>query len=917
MKTTSFLDKIAFELLKEPQKILNSLIVLPNKRAKVFLENALRKKAAKPMFSPKMLSIDEFMQEVSGIKNIDKTILLFEFYKVYLENTPTEEHQSFETFSNWAKTFMNDCNEIDQYLIDTNHLFSYLIDIERIKQWKVEPLPNDLIEKHLAFWRKMPVYYYAFYSHLIAKKQGYQGLIYREATKKRIDYSQNTTYEQIYFVGLNALTKAEDTIIYQLVTQKKATVFWDFDSFYIDDLQHEAGFFARKNLKNFNLTKDTTSWIEHNFSSEKNIQIIGTPKSIGQAKIIGNILAKIPSTEHSRTALVLSEEQLLLPVLHSLPNFVENVNITMGYSTRNNPIERLFSVWFKMHQAAQKRNAKTPVFYFKDVIDLLTHPLVVQNLDTRTILSEIQQNNITFITETKLLSLCKENSLLFNYLFLKLNSTEEAINQAINLIIYLKESLENNQENDKLSLPFLYAIYKILIQIQNYQSEYKTITTLETLQGIYKNLIDFSSVSFEGEPLTGLQIMGVLESRTLDFDTVIIASLNEGVFPKANSNISYIPLDVRREVGLPTYKENEALFSYHFYRLISRAKNIYLVYNTENDGLDSGEKSRFITQIEIDGLPQHQITHKIFQPKLPNHSYQPLTVEKTDEIIEILTQKATDSGFSPTFLTTYIRNPIQFYFQKVLKINEVEEVEENIEVNTLGTIIHRVLEFLYTPLIDKTLTINDINKMIKNIDSVVLQFFTEIYKEGDIKKGKNLLSFQVAKRTVYNFLLQEKIALEKGDLVTILGLEQTFERVLVDKRLPIPIKIQGNIDRIELRNNSIRIIDYKTGRVEENNLKITNFEGLTTDTKYEKVIQLLCYAFLYEEFTKNYPLEVGIISFKNLSAGFMPFGTKIHSRDKNPITNITPEILENFKTELICLINNIFDKDAPFIENIL
>lgn len=289
-----------------------------------------------------------------------------------------------------------------------------------------------------------------------------------------------------------------------------------------------------------------------------------------------------------------------------------------------------------------------------------------------------------------------------------------------------------------------------------------------------------------------------------------------------------------------------------------------------------------------------------------------MEIGKTELVLQRLKQIATDKGFSPSALTTYIRNPIQFYFQRVLSIREVDEVEENIALNTLGTIIHGALEELYKPYLNQFLSVGIIDEIISLSNSEIEKQFKEVYKEGEIKKGKNLLAFEVAKRNIYNFLSEEKKLIEKGDTVKIIALEVGLERNLEDARLPFPVKIAGNVDRIEIRNGKLRIIDYKTGKVEPRSLQLKEWNGLTADLKNDKIIQLLCYAFMFEEQTKGLDIEVGIVSFKNMKSGFMPFGIK---EGKEVGSLVTSQTLEDFKNELIELILEILNPEIDFKEN--
>jgi ATP-dependent helicase/DNAse subunit B len=432
------------------------------------------------------------------------------------------------------------------------------------------------------------------------------------------------------------------------------------------------------------------------------------------------------------------------------------------------------------------------------------------------------------------------------------------------------------------------------------------------LYAIYKQVIDLAEVSFEGEPLNGLQIMGVLESRVLDFETVIITSMNEGKFPAGKSQNSFIPYDVKRELGLPTFKEKDAIYTYHFYHLLQRAKNIYLLYNTESEGLDAGEKSRFITQLEVEKQPKHNLTHEIYNAVLPDTAYSPMIIPKSEKVMLRLKEIA-EKGFSPSALTSYIRNPIQFYFQKILRISEVEEVEENIALNTLGTIIHETLRVLYEPFIGKFISEIDIENCIKKIDSEVLVQFKVVYKEGEIKKGRNLLAFEVAKRNVFNFLKVELESIKNGDAIKILELEKTFERMVEHPSLPFPVLIRGNVDRIEERNGIIRIIDYKTGKVEKTSVTLKSWRGLTEDIKNDKIIQVLAYAYMYEKNANGRPIEAGIISFKNLKSGFLPFNFK---EEKESVAIIDNEIQSNYLEQIVLLLNEILDMTIPFEEKV-
>ncbi|RRJ90001.1 PD-(D/E)XK nuclease family protein [Flavobacterium macacae] len=919
MTNTTFLDKIAKTIIDNyDHKLSDLVVVLPNKRAKVFLIEAMKNATDKTVFAPQIISIEDFVQEIANIRSIDSIELVFEFYEVYLEITAKEKQQTFELFANWGKTLLQDFNEIDRYLLEPNHILSYLKDIEDIKHWSLDAEKRTkMIDSYLQFWDLLPKYYESLYNHLLNKGIGYQGLIYREAVKNLDSFSNSIGSTEYLFAGFNALNASEEKIVQHLLASDKAKIFWDADDAFLTDPFHDAGLFLRRFKESWTHYKaNPFEWIVNDFSATKNIQIIGTPKTIGQAKIAGDIIEKhIEQNANSlnKTAIVLGEENLLVPLLYSLPNSVGALNITMGYSGKNNPAQILIAKLFKMHTNALSRNQNSYVFYYKDVLDILTHPLVEPYAKTGDLVKIINSNNYTFITQNKVFELEQNKSELFLLLFQKWENGAMPVLEVISkLLLQIKSNLSNDSEEEKITKAFVFSIFKVINKLMNYYSNHQHIDTIDTLYAIYKQIIDLAEVSFEGEPLNGLQIMGVLESRVLDFDTVIVTSMNEGKFPAGKTQNSFIPYDVKIELGLPTYKEKDAIYTYHFYHLLQRAKTIYLLYNTESDGLDGGEKSRFITQLEVEKQKNHTITHEIYNATLPDVAYQPIVIPKSEKVMERLKEIA-ENGFSPSALTSYIRNPIQFYMQKILRIREVEEVEENIALNTLGTIIHGTLEELYKPLLGKFLSSEDIKNCITLIDDEVLKQFKEVYKEGEIKKGRNLLAFEVAKRNVLNFLKVELKEIENGDAVKVLALEKTYERKLEHPSLPFPVLIKGNVDRIELRNGKIRIIDYKTGKVEARDVTLKQWDNLTSEIKSDKIIQVLAYAFMYEPNLQSEEMEVGIISFKNLKNGFLPFNFKV---DKTENTIINEEISVNYVEQLVVLLNEILNQDISFEEKI-
>jgi hypothetical protein len=920
MTNTSFLEKIAETVIHNYSDSLSTtIIVLPNKRAKVFLIDALKKQINSPVFLPEILSIEDLVQKISGLRLIDPIELIFEFYEVYLKLPKNSEVQSFEVFANWGKTLLQDFNEIDRYLLDPSKILTYLDNIKEIEHWSLNAeARTELITKHLEFWKLLPTYYTSFYKYLLEEKKGYQGMIYREAVL-RIEQDQDLyNNKNILFAGFNALNAAEEIIIQHLLVSNQAKIYWDIDESLLQDASHDAGLFVRKYKNNWKYYKSNPfEWVSNDFSKSKEINIIGTPKSVGQAKITASIIEKInlekPENDLNKVVIVLAEENLLVPLLYSLPESVQSLNITMGYSSKNNPAQILVEKLFRMHINAINRKGNSYVFYFKDVLDVLNHPMIEPYVDGKNLARTINTYNYSFISHDKLFELQKVRTEVFNLIFEKWEGdVNGALNKIVRLLQEIKEGFNNDNEEEKIAKTFLYSIFKTINKLITYSSHYQHMNSLPVLFSVYKQIIDLAEVSFEGEPLNGLQVMGILESRVLDFETVIITFMNEGKFPAGKSNNSFIPYDVKKEYGLPTFKEKDAIYSYHFYHILQRAKNVFLIYNTESEGLDAGEKSRFITQLEIEPRPNHTLSHEIYNAILPEVAYQPKVIAKSEAVMARLNEIAT-KGFSPSSLTSYIRNPIDFYFQKILRIREVEEVEESIAVNTLGTIIHETLKTLYKPYEGKFLSEFILQSFLKESDDEVLRQFKLIYKEGEIKKGRNLLAFEVAKRHVQNFVRHEQESIKQGIAIKIIAIEKTYERLLEHSDLPIPILIKGNVDRIDERDGVIRIIDYKTGKVEKGNVKLKAWDGLTLELNNDKIIQILSYAYMFFEEAKGKDIEAGIISFKNLKSGFLPFTFKGENDESSTIND---EVISNFIHEIVILLKEIFNTEVPFEEKL-
>lgn len=904
----TFISETLNTILTKQKSFENTVFILPSQRAGVFVKQAL-KETIEVGFLPRILNIEQFIEEVSELHKIDSVQLLFHFYAIYKKAEPKPEE--FENFISWAFTVIQDFNEVDQHLINSKEIFTYLKDIQRLKNWSVKkPFEEtNMVKNHFSFLEKLEIYYDPFYAFLLEKQIGYQGLIYREATKKIEAYITKNKHKNYVFMGFNALNKAEEYLFQQLLSAGNTDVYWDIDSSFLEN-NHQAGTFIRKYTSEWKYYQtNPISTVSSNFELEKNIEVIGASKNTTQIKYAGELLNKL--SNHNKTAYVLADESLLPITLNSLPKKVEAINITMGYPLKDIPTTSLFTSIFQLFLTQTKLNkTHSEQFYYKDVLQFFKHasiqPLLIDNGNNLfdTISIKIAKDNDAFISKTQiasfLLPLEKQTRETIIDIFHPIEKTQDFIQRILNLITVLKETA------NPLEKEYLFRFYTVFSQLHTFQNEYSFLKTFKTIHQLFNQLLNTESISFKGEPLQGLQLMGMLETRVLDFENIIITSVNENILPKNSVQNTFIPFDVKLEFGLPTYREKDAIFSYHFFRLLQRAKNIYLLYNSESDTFGGGEKSRFIAQLLNlkDGIKELQIS-----PKVKTEKTEVKEIEKTDEIISVLNEVAK-KGFSPSALTSYLYNPYQFYTQKVLKLSEYNEVEETVASNTMGTIIHDTLDALYQPYIGKYLTSENIKEMFAKVDDLVSFYFKKHFHNSDIFTGKNRLTFEVSKDYVNRFLENEKQLISEKNQLKIIATEENLETTIEIEGFDFPIKIRGQVDRIDELNGVTRIIDYKTGKVEASSLKVLDVSNIA-DEKYSKAIQVLLYGYMYSKSnTVNNTIESGIISFKNLRSGLI----KVDFDKKD--YEITEQRIDDFIEAIKKLVKEIFNQSIPFIEKI-
>jgi ATP-dependent helicase/nuclease subunit B len=916
----SFLSKVVNQVLSTNNNISDVTLILPSKRSVLFLKKELKKQIKTTILLPKVLSIEEFIIQISEFDLIDNITLIFEFYKIYSDLTPVEKLDSFETFTKWASILLQDFNEIDSNLIDAQYILNYVTESKRIEKWNLDEKDHtQLTQNYLNFFDQIKIYYSKLFSHLKNKNIGYQGMLYRKAYENTNKFITLHSNQKFVFAGFNALNKAEENIIHEFLLNDIADIYWDNDDFYSIS-NNQAGKYFKLYKDNWNYyNSHSFKWIDNNIDKNKNVFIYGAPQNISQIKKVGAILSDLSKNNSLKnSAVILGNEKLLPILLNSIPKEIKEVNITMGYELQNIPLANFFEFIFKLHLNKNKFESKNS-FYYKDFINVIKHSILYNywskdeafNSKLHTL---IYKKKTIFISPIEINELVHEGLKLteiFNILF---GNWGNNINTILKNFVFIINYLGKSKNLNTIEKEYLFRFNNVFQQLLNLNNDYGFINNLNTLHQLYKQILRKENLSFQGEPLKGLQIMGVLESRVLDFDNVIITSVNEGFLPMGGSQNSFIPFDIKIETDMPTYKEKDTIFAYHFYRLFHRAKNIYLLYNTETDDFGSGEQSRFITQLlfakENKYLENVTIKKNLVMPSIHSSPFFLKEVQKSDEVIDLLKKIALE-GFSPSSLNLYIRNPIDFYTRKVLKLKEYKEVEETVAANTFGTIIHDTLENLYSPFIGNYLTLRNIEKIKEKLeDEIIFQFKNNCILKS-ISSGKNYLTFEIAKQFLFNFLNHEIKELQKNKKIKILALEKSLTHEYHFKNFSLPIQLKGKIDRIDEVDGVLRIVDYKTGKVESNNLIINDWEKLTSEESYSKSFQVLFYAYLYSK-NKNLNfntqnVESGIISFKNLRSGFM----KVNN---SPINQQT---IDEFLIQLNNLFLEIYDKKIPFTEKVI
>ncbi|GAB5556120.1 MAG: PD-(D/E)XK nuclease family protein [Schleiferiaceae bacterium] len=919
-----FLHQVADKLRNDhPDKLSEVLVVTPSKRAELFLKTELTNVLDKPTISPRFMTIEEWAEELTGFSLLSGLPLLAKLYEAH-QNLLGEEANSFEEFTKWGQSLLGDFNEVDRYRLIPEQIFYNLRDAKVLERWGLQPdeEPTELMETYLEFWDHILPLYHAFTGLLKKNNTAYQGMAFREMSDQLDgldNWLRENKIQETYLVGFNALNASEEMVFRHLLKTNSATVLWDMDSYFSDPPHQEAGLFFRRYLEEWSeLDSQKLSWISNDWDHKpKTIDAFGVSGSFAQAQKVSEILSELPAEaiEEKRVAVVLADEGLLVPVVDALPSNIESFNITMGLPLKETPLASFVILLVSLLEKREK--AQSNSFYYTDLIRLFEQPAINEYTSSKkasaeAFIQKIHSKNWVYTTWEEIFKNLPE---------LKGEALETLLKPNVSMSEWLVAAQEFFQfyaecvRDQKLEREIAYKMFKVFGQLASLIEDHEFLGSFIHLKPFIIQSIGEESLDFVGEPLEGLQILGILETRLLDFDHIIMTSVNEGVLPKGKTPGSLIPFDLKVGFGLPTHTEKDAVYAYHFYRLLKGAEKVTLIYNVAPAEIGTTEPSRFVLQLarEWGGLPHQSFVQRTENTYLPpNTIEEDYAVAKTPPLREAIDVIAHEKGFSPSSLTTFIKNPLTFYKQRILRVSEAEDVEETIGDNTMGSYLHEVLETLYTPFVDsqKPLKAEDIAAMKSQGKDLLYKAFREDFSDRSLASGKNHLIFNVALEMLNTFFAEEKKRIAKNESeglpTRVLSLENEYTSSLGNPERPILLK--GLIDRVDLVGDTVHILDYKTGYVKTTALSLKGTEeiAMAENTK-DKAIQLLCYGWLFTETHPNAKVSLGIVA--------MRMSGEIHPLKIDKATVFTRQDFEPFMDQILEVIECVLDPNQDFVLN--
>lgn len=836
----SFLKLVAADLYKHTEgNLAHTAVVFPNKRAGLFFNEYLAQESDSPIWSPAYVSISELFRSLSPWEVGDPVKLVCELYKIFRRETQSTE--TLDDFYFWGEMLISDFDDADKNKVDTDKLFSNLQDLRNImddytfiddeqeeairqffQNFSIERR-TALKERFISLWNVLGNIYKGFRESLASQNIAYEGMMYRHVIE-HLDVDK-LPYEKYVFVGFNVLNKVEHTLFTQLKDAGKAVFYWDYDEFYMKEnrqaVTHEAGEFIRRNLRDF--PSPLSGELFKNLSKPKEVHYIASSTENAQARYLPQWIRNNLTTPEKETAVVLCNEALLQPVLHSLPAEVKHVNITMGFPLSQTPVYSFLIALLELH--THGFNFKSGRYTFQSVVTLLKHPYTRQLTGQAELLEKELTRNNRFYPLPGELGKDEFLTRLFTPLSGNLNlciRLSETLQQVAGIYQANTSGTEDTDAFNQLYRESLFKAYTTINRFRTLIEEDELTVQSETFRRLLVKVLSATNIPFHGEPAIGMQVMGVLETRNLDFRHLVLLSVNEGQLPKSGGDSSFIPYNLRKAFGMTTIEHKIAVYAYYFYRLLQRAERITLIYNTSSDGLNRGEWSRFMLQFLIEW--PHPITRQFLEAGQSPQGTSPITVEKTPDVMRRM-QSLFDvranpkAKFSPSALNYYLDCPLKFYYRYVAGLSAPDEVSAEIDSATFGSIFHYAAEHIYKDLTTHGKVINKeaLETLLRNevklqdyVDTAFKKLFFNVpQNEKPEYNGVQLINSAVIARYLKQ-LLQNDLRYAP---FTFIASEMEVDEP-IDIQTPkgvIKSRIGGIIDRMDSKDGTLRIVDYKTG----------------------------------------------------------------------------------------------------------
>jgi ATP-dependent helicase/nuclease subunit B len=898
-KVMKFVEKVSEYILGLHQDFTSVTIVLPSKRPILFFKKYFQQNVING-FLPKFITIEDLVSNFSGLSSIKGTELWIQSFFVYQKLVPEVQ---FSDFLKWIPTVLSDFNDVELFSNEPEKVLEFLISIEQIENWGIqfsELSTYETANKTIEFWKKLVPFYHELNQELIANNLATSSSIFKKSFENLVENKVQLD-DFYYFIGFNAFSLQEKNIIKFLVEQNKAELFFDVDEYFLKNEKQEAGKFLREHKSWLSLYNKKLNFVENNFEKPKNIFQYPAVNTIMQGKFLSSILEEIPSEDYEKTAIILCDEKLLLPVIQSIPDYIKEINITMGFPIVGTSYAQFFLKVLKFRQKIETQKDNKG-FYFYDVEEILKNPIFPADfvIEIDDLLQNYLAKNWIFISKSHVIESLNTSKTLqkLGFIFTDYENPQMLVENFTEFCIYLTNYKQDNNQIIEVVLRGMISVFKrFQVSIQDRE----LFSNFESIYLIFKQLIQQEKLSFLGEPLKGIQLMGLLESRLLDFKHLILLSVNEGILPLGRTENSFIPFDVKKKFGIHTFLENDAIYAYHFYRLFSKSENIHLIYD---DAIDA-ERSRFILQLELES--KYKIQTKQFSYQHLANINQELTIEKSEYILNRL-KTWFDGKISASALSTYLYNPLQFYLRYILGLKEDETIEEELNAKTFGDLIHKTLEKLYKSHIDKILTVNDFQE-IKSRYSEELHLSIQELNIQQTEIGINLLHIELAKKTIEKIITYDENLVKNNHQLIIKHLEHLFEIPFSINNLGTTT-FKGFIDRIDVLDGNLRIIDYKsTGNSSYslNSTKSKSVEEMTLSSSHKHHLQLGIYAYFALNYLNVSQVNCGIWGFNNASKGV----TLLEIEKETQLNSTNLPILMNKISEVI---SEIMNPEVDFIE---